>query len=198
MQVAITGKSDPAQTLLRRSTTPCLTMSSGTLMMRRVTQRLSMHSWLQRVRRPINLDPFRTLPSVQVEGAKNIGRLTNLTNLTRRYQLLRTIPQRRKSRLRGHVRTNREHYKDSIRGLHILSIAQTAAFHFAAVELGGSSHNPWHDEMYKRAVSYGFCLSGSLIRSSSMRCIARAVYEDLCCRPFANPSISSGGPLNCG
>ena len=31
---------------------------------------------------PINLDSFRTLPSVPVEGAKNIGRLTNLTNLT--------------------------------------------------------------------------------------------------------------------
>src|SRR6266851_2146580 len=31
---------------------------------------------------PINLDPFRTLPSVPVEGAKNIGRLTNLKNLT--------------------------------------------------------------------------------------------------------------------
>src|SRR6266478_9242270 len=31
---------------------------------------------------PINLDSFRTLPSVRVEGAKNIGRLTNLTNLT--------------------------------------------------------------------------------------------------------------------
>jgi hypothetical protein len=31
---------------------------------------------------PINLDPFRTLPSVPVEGAENIGRLTNLTNLT--------------------------------------------------------------------------------------------------------------------
>ena len=31
---------------------------------------------------PINLDPFRTLPSVPVEGAKSIGRLTNLTNLT--------------------------------------------------------------------------------------------------------------------
>src|SRR5216683_8267690 len=31
---------------------------------------------------PINLDSFRTLPSVRVEGAKNIGRLTNLKNLT--------------------------------------------------------------------------------------------------------------------
>jgi hypothetical protein len=31
---------------------------------------------------PINLDAFRTLPSVPVEGAKDIGRLTNLKNLT--------------------------------------------------------------------------------------------------------------------
>ncbi len=50
---------------------------------------------------PINLDAFRTLPSVPVEGAKNIGRLTNLKNLT--------------------IDT------------------QSAVFHFAAVEQGGSS-----------------------------------------------------------
>jgi len=31
---------------------------------------------------PINLDPFRTLPSVDVEGAADRGRLTNLTRLT--------------------------------------------------------------------------------------------------------------------
>src|SRR5919199_1592157 len=31
---------------------------------------------------PINLDPFRTLPSVDVEGAEHRGRLTNLTRLT--------------------------------------------------------------------------------------------------------------------
>src|SRR5205085_5094520 len=30
---------------------------------------------------PVNLDAFRTLPSSQATGAKNIGRLTNLLNL---------------------------------------------------------------------------------------------------------------------
>ena len=31
---------------------------------------------------PVNLDGFRTLPSSQADGAQNVGRLTNLTNLT--------------------------------------------------------------------------------------------------------------------
>ena len=31
---------------------------------------------------PVNLDAFRTLPSVPVEGARRVGRLTSLTSLT--------------------------------------------------------------------------------------------------------------------
>jgi hypothetical protein len=31
---------------------------------------------------PINLDPFRTLPSAPVEGGENIGRLTNIEFLS--------------------------------------------------------------------------------------------------------------------
>ena len=31
---------------------------------------------------PINLDPFRTLPSSKATGARQIGRLTNLMELT--------------------------------------------------------------------------------------------------------------------
>ena len=43
----------------------------------------------------VNLDKFRTLPSSQANGAQqNVGRLTNLMQLTRRHQLLDALPQR--------------------------------------------------------------------------------------------------------
>jgi Ferritin-like domain len=95
---------------------------------------------------PVNLDAFRTLPSVPVEGAKNIGRLTNLTNLTidtsfyRRYRQAGnpdfgdSFPQIVKIINQPAVPTS-----ESIRGEKLHSIAQTAAFHFAAIEQGGSS-----------------------------------------------------------
>src|SRR5271168_1759674 len=81
---------------------------------------------------PINLDAFRTLPSVPVKGAKDIGRLTNLTNLTvdtsyyRRYRSTgnpdfgNTFEQT--------VNINNQPavpVSSSIRGLDMLSIAQT-------------------------------------------------------------------------
>ena len=95
---------------------------------------------------PINLDPFRTLPSVRVEGAKDIGRLTNLTNLT--------VDTSYYQRYRGAgnpdfgdtfeqiVNINNQPavpVSNSIHGIDMLSIAQTAAFHFAAIEQGGGS-----------------------------------------------------------
>jgi len=95
---------------------------------------------------PINLDPFRTLPSVPVEGAQNIGRLTNLKNLTvdtsyyERYRQAGnpdfgdTFPQ-----LVNIVNQPTVPTSESIRGGELRSIAQTAAFHFAAIEQGGSS-----------------------------------------------------------
>jgi hypothetical protein len=42
----------------------------------------------------VNLDQFRTLPSSQADGAQNIGRLTNLMQLSVRHQLLDALPQR--------------------------------------------------------------------------------------------------------
>ena len=95
---------------------------------------------------PINLDSFRTLPSVRVEGAKNIGRLTNLKNLTidtSYYQRYRqagnpdfgdTFPQ-----IVNIVNQPTVPTSESIRGDELRSIAQTAAFHFASIEQGGSS-----------------------------------------------------------
>jgi hypothetical protein len=95
---------------------------------------------------PVNLDAFRTLPSVPVEGARQIGRLTNLTDLTvdtSYYQRYRgagnpdfgdTFPQTVDIENQPAVPVS-----DRIHGLDLLSIAQTAAFHFAAIEQGGSS-----------------------------------------------------------
>jgi len=95
---------------------------------------------------PVNLDAFRILPSVPVEGARQIGRLTNLTNLTvdtSYYERYRSkgnpdfgdrFPQTVEITNQPAIPTS-----NSIRGLDLLSIAQTAAFHFAAIEQGGSS-----------------------------------------------------------
>jgi hypothetical protein len=95
---------------------------------------------------PINLDSFRTLPGVPVEGAKNIGRLTNLTNLTvdtSYYQRYRSPgnPDFGDTFEQLVSITNQPTVpgSNSIHGLDMLSIAQTAAFHFAAIEQGGSS-----------------------------------------------------------
>jgi len=95
---------------------------------------------------PVNLDAFRTLPSVPVDGARDIGRLTNLTNLTvdtsyyNRYRgagnpdFGDTFPQIVNITNQPAVPTS-----ERIQGLELKSIAQTAAFHFAAIEQGGSS-----------------------------------------------------------
>ena len=91
---------------------------------------------------PINLDPFRTLPSVPVEGAKNIGRLTNLKNLT-----IDTSYRQAGNpdfgdafaQIANIVNQPTVPTSESIGGDELRSIAQTAAFHFAAIEQGGSS-----------------------------------------------------------
>src|SRR5437879_1048162 len=95
---------------------------------------------------PINLDPFRTLPSVPVEGAKNIGRLTNLKNLTidtSYYQRYRQAGNPdfgdALAQIANIVNQPTVPTSECIRGDELRSIAQTAAFHFAAIEQGGSS-----------------------------------------------------------
>ncbi len=94
---------------------------------------------------PINLDPFRTLPSVDVEGAEDRGRLTNLTKLTvdtswyLRYRspdnpdFGAVFPQLVEISERPTIPT-RSSPKSRVQG-----IAHSAAFHFAAIEQGGSS-----------------------------------------------------------
>jgi Ferritin-like domain len=98
---------------------------------------------------PVNLDPFRTLPSVKAPGAdQRRRRLTNLTNLTvdtswyLRYRSSRSpdfgakFPQLVDIADRPTVPTwssRRYRAKD------MQAVAHSAAFHFAAIEQGGSS-----------------------------------------------------------
>jgi hypothetical protein len=100
---------------------------------------------------PVDLDQFRTLPSSQATGARQIGRLTNLMQLSvdtswyTRYRsttnpdLGATFPQAL-PQLSGGVftaipRTNADFGPAD----HIQAIANTAAFHFGFIEQGGSS-----------------------------------------------------------
>jgi Ferritin-like domain len=94
---------------------------------------------------PINLDPFRTLPSVDVEGAEDRGRLTNLTSLTvdtswyARYRspdnpdFGAVFPQLVEIIDRPTIPTR------ALSDAQAQGIAHSAAFHFAAIEQGGSS-----------------------------------------------------------
>ena len=96
---------------------------------------------------PVNFDAFRTLPSSQATGARQIGRLTNLMHLnvdTSWYLRYRsshnpdfgfTFPQLI-------IIANRPAIPPMdlpSRSDAIQAIANTAAFHFAAIEQGGSS-----------------------------------------------------------
>ncbi len=98
---------------------------------------------------PVNLDAFRTLPSSKATGAKQIGRLTNLMNITvdtswyLRYRSTGnpdfgdTFPQF-VNIVNKPVIPLHDHYSEKAMQL----IASSAAFHFAAVEQGGASIYP--------------------------------------------------------
>lgn len=103
---------------------------------------------------PVDLDAFRTLPSSQATGAQQIGRLTNLMQLsvdTSWYVRYRSttnpdfgatfeqaLPQLAASQFTAIPRTN----DDFTPAAHIQAIANTAAFHFGSIEQGGSSLYP--------------------------------------------------------
>jgi hypothetical protein len=100
---------------------------------------------------PVNLDPFRSLQGSKATGAKNIGRLTNLMELTVdtswyiRYRSTTnpdfgaTFPQALNITKRPTIpRTNADFQGED----HIQAIANSAAFHFASIEQGGSSLYP--------------------------------------------------------
>ena len=103
----------------------------------------------------VNLDAFRTLPSSQASGAQQIGRLTNLTQLTvdtswwTRYRsttnpdLGATFPDAIPSLNTGlHTaipRNDAELGDPDNPSDHVKAIAFTAGFHFGYIEQGGTS-----------------------------------------------------------
>jgi hypothetical protein len=104
---------------------------------------------------PVNLDRFRHLPSSTASGAQNIGRLTNLMQLsvdTSWYTRYRsrtknpdfgdTFPQAIAGLKTGQFPAIPRNNGDLAPADHIQAIANTAAFHFAAIEQGGTSLYP--------------------------------------------------------
>src|SRR5204862_6930853 len=104
---------------------------------------------------PVDLDAFRTLPSSEVSGAQQIGRLTNLMKLTvdtswwTRYRsssknpdLGDTLPQAIPDLARGRHPAIPRSDADLSPKKHLQAIANTAGFHFAFIEQGGTSLYP--------------------------------------------------------
>jgi hypothetical protein len=104
---------------------------------------------------PVNLDQFRTLPSSQATGAQQIGRLTNLMQLTvdttwwTRYRsrtgnpdLGDTFPQAIPTLAVGQHTAIPRTDNDLESKNFLQAIGNTAGFHFATIEQGGSSLYP--------------------------------------------------------
>ena len=104
---------------------------------------------------PVNLDQFRTLPSSQATGAQQIGRLTNLMQLTvdtswwTRYRsdnknpdLGDTFPQAIPGLSKGQFPAIPRNDGDLAPANHLQAIANTAGFHFGFIEQGGTSLYP--------------------------------------------------------
>jgi hypothetical protein len=103
----------------------------------------------------VDLDRFRTLPSSKATGAQNIGRLTNLMQLTvdtswwTRYRSRTknldfgdTFPQAIPSLAVGKHPAIPRNDGDLAPNDHIQAIANTAGFHFGSIEQGGTSLYP--------------------------------------------------------
>ena len=112
---------------------------------------------------PVNLDQFASLPSSKATGAKDMGRLTNLMNLTvdtsfwTRYRSATKNPDLNPNFAFGQSEviadpTAIPRTDDDLNGPahiapfdipdHLKAIAFTAGFHFCAIEQGGSSLYP--------------------------------------------------------
>jgi hypothetical protein len=104
---------------------------------------------------PVNLDQFRTLPSSHASGARRIKRLTNLMELTvdttwwTRYRsrsgnpdlgdtFRPAVPGLLKGKFPAIPRSNHDLKPKK----HLQAIANTAGFHFATIEQGGTSLYP--------------------------------------------------------
>jgi len=123
---------------------------------------------------PVNLDQFRTLPSSQATGAQQIGRLTNLMQLTvntsfwTRYRsdslnpdFGDTLPQAVPGLAAGQFPAIPRSNADLHPPRHLQAIANTAGFHFAWIEQGGTSlyaslaQRVTHDEALRILLSIG-------------------------------------------
>jgi hypothetical protein len=123
---------------------------------------------------PVNLDNFRTLPSSQATGAQQIGRLTNLTQLTidtsfwTRYRsdsqnpdFGDTLPQAIPDLATGQHPAIPRTDADLAPADHLQAIANTAGFHFCFIEQGGTSLYPslaqrvTHTEVLRILLSIG-------------------------------------------
>jgi hypothetical protein len=104
---------------------------------------------------PVNLDRFRTLPSSRASGTQQIGRLTNLMQLTvdtswwTRYRSRTknadfgdTFPQAVPGLSTGPFPAIPRNDGDLTPKDHLQAIANTAGFHFAFIEQGGTSLYP--------------------------------------------------------
>ncbi len=112
-----------------------------------------INAYLQaRGEQPINLDPFRTVPGSRASGAAQVGRLTNLMELTvdtsywTRYRsdaqnpdLGDTLPQAVPGLAAGKFPAIPRSDDDLRPRKHLQAIANTAAFHFGMIEQGGTS-----------------------------------------------------------
>src|SRR6266704_2118632 len=123
---------------------------------------------------PVNLDTFRTLPSSKATGAQDIGRLTNLMQLTvdtsywTKYRSRTknpdfgdTFPPAVPGLLKGQFPAIPRDDTDLSPADHIQAIANTAGFHFAFIEQGGTSLYPslaqrvTHPEVLRILLSIG-------------------------------------------
>jgi hypothetical protein len=104
---------------------------------------------------PVNLDQFRTLPGSTATGAQQVKRLTNLMQLTvdtswwTRYRSRTknpdfgdTFPPAIPGLLKGKFPAIPRTDADLKPAHHLQAIANTAAFHFATIEQGGTSLYP--------------------------------------------------------
>ncbi len=122
----------------------------------------------------VNLDSFRTLPSSQATGAQRKGRLTNLMQLTldtswwTRYRSRTknpdfgdTFPQAVPGLASGMFPGIPRSDADLTPSDHVQAIANTAGFHFAFIEQGGTSLYPslaqrvTHPEVLRILLSIG-------------------------------------------
>src|SRR5689334_1973622 len=104
---------------------------------------------------PANLDRFRTLPSSKATGAQQINRLTNLMQLSvdttwwTRYRsdsknpdFGDTFPEAVPGLVAGQFPGIPRNAADLMDATHVQAIANTAGFHFAMIEQGGTSLYP--------------------------------------------------------